>query len=62
MRYNTQSNTFGVMKQDNIITFKVASHFKEHIDKQAVKRGLTLSDYVKRVLKKHSKYKEPELI
>jgi predicted DNA binding CopG/RHH family protein len=50
------------MKQEEIITFKITGHFKQHIKSQAVKRGLSVSDYLKRVAKKHSKYKEPEIV
>lgn len=43
-----------------IITFKVSEDFKKHIVNQAVRKKLKLSDYVREVLKRHSKYKEKQ--
>lgn len=49
------------MKQ-TLITFKTTPHFKEFVEKQAKRAKLSTSKYIKEVVKKHSKYKEPELI
>jgi len=52
---------FAGMKQ-TLITFKTTPHFKEFVEKQAKRAKLSTSKYIKEVVKKHSKYKEPELI
>lgn len=44
------------------ITFKAKEDFKEHIDKQAVKKGISTSAYIKAILKKYTKFKEKELV
>lgn len=49
-------------KQDNILNFKVSEHFKEAIEKHAQRAGLRPGAFIKAVVKKHIKYKEPELV
>ena len=44
------------------ITFKAKDDFKEHIDKQAFKKGLSTGAYIKAILKKYTKFKEKELV
>ncbi len=44
------------------ITFKVKPDFKEHIDKQAIKKGISTGSYIKAILKKYTKFKEKELV
>lgn len=52
------------MKQakGDVINFKAHQHFREHLDNQARKKGMKLGTYIKAVLKKYTKYKEPELV
>jgi predicted transcriptional regulator len=45
-----------------IITVEVDPELKEHLDKQADKRKVTLSRYVRAALKKASGYKEKALL
>lgn len=49
-------------KKDSIFNFKVTDHFKEAIEKNAIKAGLRPSSFVREVVKKYIKYKEPDLI
>lgn len=49
-------------KQSNILNFKVSDHLKAEIEKQAQKAGLRPGAFIKAVVKKHIKYKEPELV
>lgn len=44
------------------ITFKAKEDFKEHLDKQALKKGLPTGTYIKAILKKYTKFKEKELV
>lgn len=44
------------------ITFKASDDLKEHLDKQAVKKGLATGAYIKAILKKFTKFKEKELV
>lgn len=46
----------------NAISIDIKPHFKQHLDKQALKKGLNFGTFIKAVLKKHTKYKEPEVI
>jgi hypothetical protein len=45
-----------------ILTFKVKPDFKQFIEKQAKKKGLKTGAYIKAVLKKHTGFKERELV
>lgn len=49
-------------KTNDVFCLKLDKDFREHLDKQAVKKNLRLGTYIKAVLKKHSKYKKPELV
>jgi len=44
------------------ITFKASEDFKQHLDKQAIKKGLATGTYIKAILKKFTKFKERELV
>jgi predicted DNA binding CopG/RHH family protein len=44
------------------ITFKASDQFAEHIGKQAVKKGLKVGTFIKAVLKKHTNFKEKDLV
>lgn len=46
----------------NILNFKVSDHFKGEIVKHAERAGLKPGTFIKAVIKKHIKYKEPELV
>lgn len=48
--------------QNEVITFKASKHFREHLEKQAVRKKLKPGTYIKAVLKKYTKYKEPEIL
>lgn len=48
------------MKQGKTFSFKVSEDFRQHIVSQAVKRNLSTGAFVKAVLKKYTKYKEPK--
>ena len=48
--------------QTKVITFKASPHFAQHLEKQGNKKRLKLGTFIKAVLKKHTKYKEPELL
>lgn len=48
--------------ETKILTFKVKSDFKRFIEKQAKKKSLSTGGYIKAVLKKHTKYVEPDLV
>lgn len=45
-----------------ILTVEVDPELKEHLDKQAVKRKVNFSRYVRALLKKGSKYIEPAIV
>jgi hypothetical protein len=49
------------MKGD-VMTFKVNSHLRKHLETEAKKKDLKVGTYIKALLKKHTKYKEPELV
>lgn len=50
-------------KQNNLVlNFKVSQHFKDHIVNAAKRKGLKPGTFIKAVIKKHTKYKEPELV
>jgi len=44
------------------ITFKIKPDFKKHIEKQAKGKHLSTGSFIKAVLKKHTKYVEPDLV
>lgn len=46
--------------KSNVMTFKASKPFREHLEQQAIKKKLKTGTYIKAVLKKHSKYKEPD--
>lgn len=46
----------------HIIIVDTGKELKQHIDSEAVKKGLTLSKYVRAALKKVSKFKEKPLV
>jgi hypothetical protein len=45
-----------------ILTLEVEPELKEHLEKQAVKKNVTTSRYVRAVLKKGTKFKERDLV
>ena len=45
-----------------ILTVEIDPELKEHLDKQAVKKGVTVSRLVRAAIKKATKYKERELV
>ena len=49
-------------RTSDILTFKVDPHLRAHIEKNASEKNLKVGAYIKAVLKKHSKYKSPELV
>lgn len=44
------------------LTIELDPELKEHIDKQAIRKKITISRYVRAALKKVSKYKEPDIL
>lgn len=46
---------------NNVLNFKATDHFKQAILKAAERKGLKPSTFIKAVIKKHIKYKEPEI-
>ncbi len=48
--------------QKQVLTFKASDDFVQHLQGQADKKRLKLGTFIKAVLKKHTKYKEPELV
>lgn len=57
---NTERNTLHLHMQTKVMTFKATEHFKGFIEKTAKKKGLSTGAYIKAVVAKHSKYKEPK--
>lgn len=55
------SITFDTMKR-TILTVEVDPELKEHLEKQAVRKKVTLSRYVRAAIKKASGYKEKEIL
>jgi predicted DNA binding CopG/RHH family protein len=49
-------------KKDDILNFKVTDHLKKAILKKAERAGLRPSSFIREVIKKHIKYKEPDLV
>jgi predicted transcriptional regulator len=45
-----------------ILTVEIDPELKEHLDKQAVKKKVTVSRLVRAAIKKATKYKERELV
>lgn len=45
-----------------ILTVEIDPELKEHLDKQAVKKGVTVSRLVRAAIKKATKYKERDLV
>lgn len=45
-----------------ILNFKVSEHLKSEIEAHARKKGLTPGKFVREIVKKYIKYKEPELV
>ena len=45
-----------------VITFDAGKGLRQHIEKQALKKGIGISKYVKAIVKKHCKFKEPDLL
>jgi len=46
----------------NVMTFKASPDFREHLEKQAVKKKLKTGTFIKAILKKHTGFKEKELV
>jgi predicted DNA binding CopG/RHH family protein len=51
-----------IARKAEIINFKVSEHLRNAIEKTAEKKGLTPSAFIREVLKKYIKYKEPEVL
>lgn len=49
-------------KQGTVLNFKVSEHLKAEILKAADKKGLAPGTFIKAVIKKYIKYKEPEIV
>lgn len=49
-------------EQSEILNFKASKHLKNAIKAEADKKGLKVGTFVKAVVKKHIRYKEPELV
>lgn len=49
-------------KRSDILTFKASSHFRNHLNKKATEKNLKLGTFIKAILKKHTAYKEPDLV
>ena len=49
-------------QKNQVMNFKVSEHFRDAIVKSANKAGLTPSVYIREVIKKYIKYKEPEIL
>lgn len=45
-----------------ILTVEIDPELREHLDKQAIKRGVTLSRLVRAAIKKATKYKEKDIL
>lgn len=50
------------MPKRTILTTELEPELKKHLENQAVKKDVTLSRYVRAVLKKGSKYQERKLV
>ena len=48
--------------KNTIINFKTTEHLRDAIKKSAQRKGLTPSAFVREIVKKYIKYKEPDLI
>lgn len=59
--YYTLNYYICLMKR-TILTLEVEPELKEHLEKQAVKKNVTTSRYVRAVLKKGTNFKERELV
>lgn len=46
----------------SILNFKVSEHLKEEIQTHARRNGMSPSKFVREVVKKFIKYKEPEVL
>lgn len=44
------------------MTFKANSHFRKHLEKAAKDKKLKVGTFIKALLKKHTQYKEPEIL
>jgi predicted DNA binding CopG/RHH family protein len=49
-------------KKNTVINFKASDHLRDAIVKNAHKKGLTPSTFIREVIKKYIKYKEPEIL
>lgn len=49
-------------KTNDVFCIKLNQHFRQHLEDQADKKKIKLGTYVKAMLKKHTKYKEPEIV
>lgn len=50
------------MKRGDVMTFKASEDFRDHLEKEAIKRNLKTGTFIKAVLKKYTKYKEKDLV
>ena len=44
------------------MTFKANDHFRTHLENKALDKDLKVGTYIKAILKKHTGYKEPEIV
>lgn len=49
-------------KKDQILNFKVSEHLLDAINKSAQRAGIRPSVYVREIVKKYIKYKEPDIL
>lgn len=63
---NTESITISLCmkktQKSDVMTFKARDHFRAHLKSKADEKGLNVGTYIKAILKKHTGYKEPELV
>lgn len=57
----TFSITFAIMKR-TILTVEIEPELKEHLDKQALAKRVTVSRLVRAAIKKATKFKERDLV
>lgn len=61
-KFRPKYNKNGYGPEVNMLNFSVSEHLKGEIEAQARKKGLSPSKFVREIIKKYIKYKEPELV
>jgi predicted DNA binding CopG/RHH family protein len=49
-------------QKNQVLNFKVSEHLKNAISKSAERAGLPPSAFIREIIKKYIKYKEPEIL